>query len=316
MQLDFNILWIENNKKWRDDSVKKIENFVLGLGFNPIIEVHDNGEFLYEQTSDLAKHDLIFMDYNLDDEENSIGFHTGDKIIKKIRENKVYSNVIFYSTSTNDLPEKAKVNDIQNTFIFEREDFRDENIDAIFEVIEYILNKANSINIMRGIIMAELASFDNLILNIINSVELDQKWEKIYSLITKGHQRKCKEIINNCIEFHDKKDILKENCELVRSKNDIEQIKSEIFDENKSSATFNSAARANFLNTILKEKNVKLDIKNDFIKNYNPEIIQKRNKLGHCIKIEECSDEDFLQLRKNILKHRKNLEEIKVLLSA
>ena len=50
--------------------------------------------------------------------------------------------------------------------------------------------------------------------------------------------------------------------------------------------------------------------------NYNSEIIQKRNKLGHCSEIAECSEEDFLQLRKNILKHRKNLEEIKVLLSA
>lgn len=315
MELDFNILWIENNIKWRDDSVEKIANCVLGLGFNPIIEVHDNGEFLYEQTCDLVKYDLIFMDYNLDDEENSIGFHTGDKIIKKIRDNKVYSNVIFYSTSTNDLPEKAKVNDIQNTFIFEREEFRDENINAIFEVIEYILNKANSINIMRGIIMAELANFDNLILDIIKNTNLEQKWVKIFNLITKGRQRYCKKIINTHTNLKEQKRELLLTCENIRTKFNIDEIKNLIADENQSSAIFPSSLRADFLKTILNEKHIQLNIKNDFITNYNSEIIQKRNKLGHCIKIEECSEEDFLQLRKNILKHRKNLEEIKMLLS-
>lgn len=213
------------------------------------------------------------------------------------------------------MPEKAKVNDIQNTFIFEREEFRDENINAIFEVIEYILNKANSINIMRGIIMAELANFDNLILDIIKNTNLEQKWVKIFNLITKGRQRYCKKIINTHTNLKEQKRELLLTCENIRTKFNIDEIKNLIADENQSSAIFPSSLRADFLKTILNEKHIQLNIKNDFITNYNSEIIQKRNKLGHCIKIEECSEEDFLQLRKNILKHRKNLEEIKMLLS-
>ena len=103
-------------------------------------------------------------------------------------------------------------------------------------------------------------------------------------------------------------------CENIRIKFYINEIKNSIKDENQSSAIFPSSLRANFLNTIINEKQVQLDNSNDFVSNYDAEIIQKRNKLGHCVNIDECADEDFLQIRKNIIKHRKNLAEIKDLL--
>lgn len=315
MQLDYNILWIDDNSIWRKAAVGKIKKCIENCGFVPIIAEYSNGNIINNDDFDLKSYDLIFMDYDLKTPDNP-NIDTGIELIKKIRNNKIYSNIIFYSTSTNDLPEKVKEQGIQNTYIFEREDFRDENIDSITEVIEFILNRANTVNIMRGIIMAELANFDNLILDIIENANFEQKWDKIFNLITKGRQRYCKQIINTHTDLKEHKQELLLTCENIRTKFDIDEIKKRIADENQSSAIFPSSLRADFLKTILNEKHIQLNIENDFMTNYNSEIIQKRNKLGHCSDIAECSEEDFLQLRKNILKHRKNLEEIKVLLSA
>lgn len=311
MQLDFKILWIDDEIHWRKAAKNLIEKSIYDCGFYPLIEEKDNGNLLFQDESILAEYDLIFMDYDLKSK------NTGVELIKNIRDRKIYSNIIFYSNMVDsDLPEKVKDNDIQNVYIFDRKDFMKENIDTVKDVIEFILNRANSINIMRGIIMAELANFDNLILDIIKNASLEQKWDKIFNLITKGRQRYCKSLINTHADLKEQKQELLKTCENIRTKFDIDEIKNLIADETQSSAIFPSSLRADFLKTILNEKHIQLNIENDFIANYNSEIIQKRNKLGHCTNIAECSQEDFLQLRKNILKHRKNLEEIKMLLSA
>lgn len=315
MQLDYNVLWIDDNNLWRQSAVRKIKKCIIDCGFFPIISEYSNGSVIFQEGFDLSSYDLIFMDYDIKDPNNT-NIDTGLELIKKIRNNKIYSNIIFYSSITNDLPEKVKEQGIQNTYIFEREDFRDENIDSITEVIEFILNRANSVNIMRGIVMAELANFDNIILDIIENVTLEKKWDKIFNLITKNRQRFCKELIKSHSDLKDKKEELLSICENIRTKFDIEEIKNLILDENQSSAIFTSSSRADFLKTILNEKQIKLKDDNDFVANYSSDIIQKRNKLGHCVNIAECADEDFLQIRKNIIKHRKNLTEIKDLLLA
>ncbi len=309
MQLDYNVLWIDDNHLWRQSAVRKIEKCIANCGFFPIITEYSNGNNIFQESFDLSSYDLIFMDYDIKDPNNT-NIDTGLELIKKIRNNKIYSNIIFYSSITNDLPEKVKEQGIQNTYIFEREVFRDENIDSVSEVIEFILNRANSVNIMRGIVMAELANFDNIILNIIENVTLEEKWNKIFNLITKSRQRVCKELIKSHYDLKGKKEELLSICENIRTKFDIEEMKTLIADENQSSAIFPSALRADFLNTIIKETKIKLKDENDFVMNFNPEIIKKRNKLGHCVNIIECSNEDFLLIRKNIIKHRKNLNEI------
>ena len=313
MQLDYNVLWIDDNNLWRHSAVRKIKECITDCGFFPIISEYSNGSNIFQGNFDLSSYDLIFMDYDIKD-SNDTNIDTGLELIKQIRNNKIYSNIIFYSSITNDLPEKVKEQGIQNTYIFEREDFRDENIDSIKEVIEFILNRANSVNIMRGIVMAELANFDNIILDIIENVTLEQKWERIFNLITKGRQRHCKSLIKKHSELKEQQQELLKICENIRIKFDINEIKNSIKDENQSSAIFPSSLRANFLNTIINEKHIQLDNSNDFVSNYDAEIIQKRNKLGHCANIAECADGDFLQIRKNIIKHRKNLAEIKDLL--
>jgi len=310
MQLDYNVLWIDDNNLWRNAAVRKIKKSIEDCGFEPNIKEYSNGDIIFLEDFDLASYDLIFMDYDLKN------INTGLELIKRIRNNKIYSNIIFYSSITNDLPEKVKEQGIQNTYIFEKEDFRDENIDSITDVIEFILNRANSVNIMRGIVMAELANFDNIILDIIENVTLEQKWEKIFDLITKGRQRHCKSLIKKHSELKEQQQEFLKICENIRTKFDIEEIKNSIKDENQSTAIFPSSLRANFLNTIINERHIQLNSSNDFVSNYDSDIIRKRNKLGHCTNITECTDEDFLQIRKNIIKHRKNLAEIKDLLLA
>lgn len=311
MQINYKILWIEDSVSWLTGREAKIKQHIIENGFYPIIDTITNIDDFICDVDLIKEYDLILMDYQLD----TLGVKTkGDEIIKIIRNNHIYSNIIFYSNQ--DLPKIAYENNIQNVFIFQREEFRNENIKVVYDVLDFILGQANSINIMRGIVMAELANFDNDILDIIVNTDYEQKWEKIFNTITLNRQKTCKEIISQNEKFKDDADKILRVCESVRKENNIEQLKDIILNSSKSSAVFSSAVRADFLNKILNEKHCMMNSQNDFKSKFKEEIINVRNELAHHQNLINYTDYKLLSIRKNILKHRENLREIRKVLIA
>ena len=88
MQLDYNVLWIDDNNLWRQSAVRKIEKCITDCGFSPIISEYSNGSTIFQEKFDLSSYDLIFMDYDIKDPKNT-NIDTGLELIKQIRNNKI-----------------------------------------------------------------------------------------------------------------------------------------------------------------------------------------------------------------------------------
>ena len=105
MQLEYNILWIDNDidEYIANGEVESIRSFLNELGFESNIETVDDeanlDNFIFKH-----KYDLIISDFNLN-------ATTGDVIIQEIRENKRFSTeILFYSAKNNfrNEPEEKK----------------------------------------------------------------------------------------------------------------------------------------------------------------------------------------------------------------
>lgn len=288
MKIDYKILWIEDDKSWIRVPKLKIESKIREYGFNPIIEPIYNCELENLKYSD---YDLILIDYKLNCGDDKYG----NNILSLLRNRKIFSDAIFYSNEdTNVLYDKVKMGKIPNVTIFEREVFNDENIDQIYEIIVYYLKKELDLNSMRGIMMAEVAKFDNILWGIIN--KLKNKDEIIDFVKDKKNKQKN--------EFDSLSDEELWNC---------------LNDKEKSTIHFTSSNRGTYLKQII-ENLVKNDGNScfkevlDSTKKYNKEIVIERNKLAHRETMQTDDEEKFIAIRKNIIKHHTNLETINKIL--
>lgn len=308
MKLEYKILWIDNDLKdyLENGSVKDIEDFLIGKGFEPIIEkVFDEADL----DGYILKHDydLIISDYNL---ENT----TGDKIIEEIRHDKqLDTEILFYTAQTENSYKNQE--DVQKRLAFiERLTFkigRDGLIDKIEKVITLTLKKLLELNATRGLITAATSELDveieeiyYLALEFSNNDEIGEKIEKIfitdYKEIKKNHLRQCK---------------LKRDCHLSDYKLYF--------------SVSDSFRKYDILREVLKIKKIEnFDI--DLFKKYGEQVIDIRNKFAHAkaVKIEgvemlkgQYGKEDYtfdeescITIRQNLINHKKNLMALKQIL--
>ena len=110
MRLDYKILWIEDDEGWRNSIKLAIENHIRSKGFNPIIEIPDR-----VTSSDIDKEafkdfDLLLIDYML----KPMSKNDGDYLIEKIREHKIFTNIVFYSSDLSKLSQE-KLENLNNS---------------------------------------------------------------------------------------------------------------------------------------------------------------------------------------------------------
>jgi ribosome-binding ATPase YchF (GTP1/OBG family) len=102
----------------------------------------------------LKDYDLLLVDLNLDDNESG----DGNKIIEEIRNNDIYTEIIFYSSHYEHLINLLKENRTEGIFTSERN-----QIDTkAKKIIDVTLHKIQDVNNLRGLIMAEVAELDIL----------------------------------------------------------------------------------------------------------------------------------------------------------
>lgn len=284
MKIEYRILWIEDDKSWIRVPKLRIEAKIKEYGFKPIIEpIYDcNLENLK-----YSDYDLILVDYKLNCGDDKYG----NNILSLLRNRKILSDAIFYSnTNTDILYDKVKSGKIPNVTIFDRGVFDDDNIDQIYEIIAYYLKKELDLNSMRGIMMAEVAKFDNELWTIINKL-------------------KSKDEIMDFVK--EKKNTQKEEFD---SLNDEDLWKC-LCNKETSTIHFTSSNRGTYLKKIMKnivendENSCFKDVL-DTTKKYYNEIVLERNKLAHRETIQADDEQKFIAIRKNIIKHQENFENI------
>ena len=156
MNLKYKILWIENEEDWVDSIEDQIQEYLDNLGFEfkkKLISKED-------QEIDYNSWDLILMDLNLASQPN------GAELISKIRNQGVYTDVVFYSSSgIDELRTKGREKELDGVYYSSR----DVNlfIKKVKAVIDTTIKKVQDLNNLRGLVMAEVSELDSRMASLI-----------------------------------------------------------------------------------------------------------------------------------------------------
>lgn len=276
MDLNYKILWCEDNDEWYDQISRKVEKYLRSKNIKPELERIKRGDFKIEGYN-FNRFEIIIIDYQLEDDT------LGDTIIEGIRKNKYYNDIVFYSSNGFRIVEEVlKKKGLQGVFISDRQNRK------ILDTIQSLINKSlkrseNLINI-RGVVMDATSYNDNVIQELISNFfdklidENDQNSEVLLGYVSSNllnnYKEKSQQFISNYSELNN------ENFKVLLKDKE-----------------FNSYMKNRLLNKIL---NMDFSLKNDleeiyfthfsgdkrsgkmqFLKHYNEEVLSRRNDLAH-----------------------------------
>ncbi len=141
MKLNYNILWIDDTPKWVESIEPSLKEHIDELGYRLNIMLEKNGANIVEAIKN-PELDLIIVDFQLPKV-------TGKDLIDTIRKKHVLVEIVFYSQAGNPKDKFATAPD--GVYFTSRED-AEERITA---VIDLTLKKAQDINNIRGLVIAE-----------------------------------------------------------------------------------------------------------------------------------------------------------------
>lgn len=278
MKLIYKVLWIENETDW----LESVEE-----GVRTVIE--DEYSFDYEQYNcrqkedgiDYNKYDLILMDLNLDGEPS------GDKLIQEIRDNGIYTDVVFYSAGgLNIIKEKARELDLEGVYFSGRD--KRQFTEKVKKVIETTIKKVQDLNNLRGLVMAEVSELDAIMDEILNKYYITpERMEIFHKKITSLKEKDIHKLLIKNSDNCDK------SCYLNYRDFTIDKL----------IPIIDSSQKAHSVHELLQDINSDNHLRIDnkaFYKTYFEEIIEVRNQLAHCnSKIE--NGQEILRTRKGIV---------------
>ena len=306
MRLDYRILWIENDSDWQKTTEDMIKDSLSDTGYIlKITPYKDYNEFVRNTNPEIYKvYDLILIDFKLD---NKL---TGDNFIKQVRENNVYTDIIFYSQNSDELQKCFSELSLEGVYISNREDFEYK----FLKVFDKTIKKLEELNAIRGLVIAETSRLDRIIEDIlINHIDSEQALkDKAIKIL----EDSAKDL------FVDKTKKINERGNLKATNEETKKFVKRVLDSDK---------RARLLKKLIEIK--KIDSEFDFY-SYRTDVIDKRNELAHAhskvikengiiIKEvliieknkdnmeEEYTAEKIAKIRMNILKYDAILEELK-----
>lgn len=259
MNLQYSILWIENDSDWVGSIDDEIKDFLIDMGFDPRITLHAR-----EDADMYNDYDLILMDMALEDAKS------GDMLIKEIRNHNIFSDVVFYTGGgVRTIREKANTLGLEGVYFADRQT---NFIDKVKTIILTTIKKVQDLNNIRGLVMDEVSQLDKQMEDIIN-----------YYFVEKGTDERKKlfhEKITSDIEKSAKRKLENDNCDkkcehIWRNKDLKDIIPSVAFDTNQ---------KAHTINAILEKEGIDFDLKRDnFYKSYSNDVITMRNNLAHSV---------------------------------
>jgi hypothetical protein len=289
MNLEYKILWFEDEILWAKPLIKDIRAFVEELGFIFSEPRFEKDNFNIDKIN-FDEFDIILMDYNLSSDEK------GDILINKIREHNFFSEILFYSAYGASFLRKAvHDNELDGVHCADRP--VNSFLPKVKEVIKVTVKKVLDLNTIRGIVMAETS-------------DIDEKMLEIISLYV------------NKLETKDKTIFLEKRRKIFFESTDkkIKKTKSEDIDKFYYNWLFDSYQK--WLTILDIVKKIKPE-SHPLMKLYYDEIIVKRNRLAHVKENRDSTgkkqllDKEFVfneqigkEVLNNIKKHEKNINAI------
>lgn len=179
MRLDYSILWIEDNSEFIESICDDIGEHIKECGFVPHIKIYNSIDDKDLAALNGKEYDLMLIDYQL----ASVGgefIDNGKDVIRKIRERKVYTNILFYSSDYKKIKDMVGLDGV---FIRNRDILSLEQISELYGIIDFLMEGGIDINVMRGIVMSEVAEIDMIIWNIIKKMDCEEEREKLCSFV-------------------------------------------------------------------------------------------------------------------------------------
>lgn len=305
MKLAYKILWLDDKIKSvvlsdYEDDIEDLKEYIKSLGFKETIDFVRTEEELFSKLDETGEYDLIMTDYHLDETKGNT--RNGDDIIKTIREKDIFTEIMFYSAQ-GEVKDTDRLDRI--TFF---ESFRvlgDDHYEKIFqkakELIELTIRKFQNIVAMRGMIMHETSILDEFC------------FELISNYLAKTDSKNVKDsIFDEIISFYRRK------FDEVSKYNKNGRIDKVLKDP----LLFSFSQRANTLESIIGEIGFE-----NFIADFKKSVIKIRNQFAHSVlevnengievfrnKSENIVFDEYLckQIRLDILKHKENLDSLKI----
>lgn len=257
MRLVYSILWIEDSLEFVESILDDIKDHISDCGFVPNVEVLNSINDKNITALNDKRYDLMLIDYQLASVGGGV-IDNGKTVIQKIRDMAGLDGVF-----------------IRNRAILTRR-----KISELYGIIDFLMERGIDINVMRGIVMSEVAEIDMLIFDLIE-----------------------------CLIRNKRKDL----CCYVKEKaaekyHAIESIsEAKLWEKIASKGTryLTSMDRCNFL-----FKRVLSGDKYDEIHKEIVELLQKRNKLAHT-REESVEKVDCRGLRKSIIEIKGKIEKLK-----
>lgn len=295
MKLEYKILWLDDYiQDFIDlEAIEEIERHLIANGFIPNVKTVKKSSDFFALLDD--SFDLILTDFHMND-------MNGDEVVEQIRSSKysVMTEILFY-TAKADLKDTQKISRVS---FLETNASTDEHIEKVIsrtiELIDLTIKKFQHIVTMRGMIMHETSSLDEL------------SFEIITDYLTKTDNADIKEsIFDEIISFYERK-----FNEVSKFKKN-ERIDKVISDP----LLFSFSQRANTLSAIIEQNEL-----TNFIDDFKNSVIKIRNQFAHSVleksddgkeyfrnKSEEIIFDETLcrKIREDIIKHKINLDNIK-----
>lgn len=160
MKLKYRVLWFDDNEVFFDSlDIENLERRVSSWGFVLDCKLVTSAED-FAKEAPYSQYDLLVVDYRLE------GIGEGQDFIRGVRDQQVFTEVIFYSSNgTDELWNEVREKKLEGIFVANRLNIEDRIISVGHQSLRKVLDLDN----MRGIVMAEVGDLDQVLSRVIRS---------------------------------------------------------------------------------------------------------------------------------------------------
>ncbi|MGJ7605278.1 hypothetical protein ACSFA7_13140 [Variovorax sp. LT1R20] len=154
MKLQYKVLWFDDSDELFDSlDWDYLRGRISEWGFVPDVQLVTTPE-AFRSKAPYDDYDLLVVDYNLE------GYGEGQDFILQVREQEVFTEIIFYSSgATSMLWDAVHSHKLEGIYIANK----DTILERILKVGQQTLRKVLDLENMRGIVMAEVGDLDLLL---------------------------------------------------------------------------------------------------------------------------------------------------------
>lgn len=327
MRLDYRILWFEDEKASFNAKQRLVKRVVENLGFN-FPEPKNEIDGTNINTINFKTFDLIISDLKLNNSR-------GTELLERIRADKgIYTEVVFYS-SVGEEALRAELRNFEIDGVYCADRTNENFIEKVEKVIETTIKKVQDVNNTRGLVIAETIllekKIEKILLIYFNAAQeaLESKksdlLKKIHTQKMDKHKIDIEELTN--IGFHEIQKLI--DKDILTASNSFDAIQSILKGQIKElNITLSSKDLSSQIKTQNTERRDEITLIKDELNNFRSEVLKIRNTLAH---VEEEIDEngipflnsinsdgtkivfnndEYIKIRRDLLKHSANLDKI------